>query len=93
MTDPLLGRHPAPANQLGGRGLFLVHALADLVRVHTSEQGTTIRVYHSSPALCSCRRTAVRPVAPVAVPQTSFRTRNASSRRCLSWPDKDICAE
>ncbi len=45
MTDPLAGRHPAPPGQLGGRGLLLVHALADLVRVHTSDDGTTIRAY------------------------------------------------
>ena len=45
MTDPLAGRHPAPPDQFGGCGLLLVHALADLVRVHTSDDGTTIRAY------------------------------------------------
>ena len=43
--DPLAGRRPAPANAIGGRGLLLVNALADLVRVHTSDTGTTIQVF------------------------------------------------
>ncbi len=42
ITDPLAGRHPALEGQ-GGRGLLLVHMLADLVRTHTSPHGTTIR--------------------------------------------------
>lgn len=45
LTDPLVGRRPAPPDQLGGRGLLLVHHLSDLVRVHTDEHGTTIRSY------------------------------------------------
>lgn len=42
LTDPLAGRHPALEGQKGGRGLLLVHELADLVRTHTSPHGTTI---------------------------------------------------
>ncbi|SDP98002.1 sensor histidine kinase [Lentzea jiangxiensis] len=43
-ADPLAGRRPAPLDQIGGRGLLMIHDLADLVRVHTSDQGTTLRV-------------------------------------------------
>jgi anti-sigma regulatory factor (Ser/Thr protein kinase) len=45
LTDPLAGRRPANPTQPGGRGLILVHQLADLVRVHTGHDGTTIRCY------------------------------------------------
>ncbi|MFC4374521.1 anti-sigma factor RsbA family regulatory protein [Nocardia halotolerans] len=45
LTDPLAGRRPPDPGQLGGRGLLLVHYLADLVRTHTSRDGTTIRCY------------------------------------------------
>lgn len=44
LTDPLAGRRPASPEQRRGRGLLLVNHLADLVRVHTGPQGTTIRV-------------------------------------------------
>ncbi|MFC8916937.1 anti-sigma factor RsbA family regulatory protein [Streptomyces sp. NPDC057116] len=43
LTDPLAGRRPATPGQLGGRGLLLVNYLADLVRVHTTADGTTIQ--------------------------------------------------
>ncbi|HEY0496745.1 MAG TPA: sensor histidine kinase [Kutzneria sp.] len=42
LSDPLVGRRPEVAGQLRGRGLLMVNQLADLVRVHTSPQGTTI---------------------------------------------------
>ncbi|MFF6996415.1 anti-sigma factor RsbA family regulatory protein [Streptomyces sp. NPDC008313] len=45
LTDPLAGRRPARPEQIGGRGLLLVHHVSDLVRVHTGEGGTTIRCY------------------------------------------------
>ncbi|MFE9449555.1 anti-sigma factor RsbA family regulatory protein [Streptomyces sp. NPDC006739] len=45
LTDPLAGRRPAERDQRGGRGLLLVNLLADLVRVHTGQDGTTIRAY------------------------------------------------
>ncbi|MFG2607138.1 anti-sigma factor RsbA family regulatory protein [Streptomyces sp. NPDC048514] len=45
LTDPLAGRRPPDPTQPGGRGLLLVHHLADLVRVHTGPDGTTIRCY------------------------------------------------
>lgn len=42
-NDPLAGRR-APVGT-GGRGLFLVNAIADLVRTHTTPSGTTIQAY------------------------------------------------
>jgi anti-sigma regulatory factor (Ser/Thr protein kinase) len=45
LTDLLAGRRPAPPQQLGGRGLLLVHYLSDLVRVHSGAVGTTVRSY------------------------------------------------
>ncbi|MEU8322365.1 anti-sigma factor RsbA family regulatory protein [Nonomuraea sp. NPDC048881] len=45
LSDPLAGRRPPDPTQLGGRGLLLVHYVADLVRVHASEDGTVIRFY------------------------------------------------
>ncbi|WP_333743354.1 anti-sigma factor RsbA family regulatory protein [Streptomyces ardesiacus] len=45
LTDPLAGRRPAQPGQIGGRGLLLVHYVADLVRVHTGEEGTAIRFW------------------------------------------------
>ncbi|WP_037672146.1 anti-sigma factor RsbA family regulatory protein [Streptomyces griseus] len=45
LEDPLAGRRPAPHEQRGGRGLLLVNLIADLVRVHTDHEGTTIRVF------------------------------------------------
>jgi anti-sigma regulatory factor (Ser/Thr protein kinase) len=45
ITDPLAGRMLPPADQPGGRGLVLVNQVCDLVRVHTSPDGTTIRLH------------------------------------------------
>jgi anti-sigma regulatory factor (Ser/Thr protein kinase) len=45
ITDPLAGRRPAAAGQVGGRGLLLVNQVADLVRTHHSFDGTTVRAY------------------------------------------------
>ncbi len=45
ITDPLAGRRPAHMSPHGGRGILLVHHLADLVRMHTGPGGTAIRVY------------------------------------------------
>ncbi|GAB3572164.1 sensor histidine kinase [Amycolatopsis endophytica] len=41
VTDPLAGRYPADPRARGGRGLLLVHQLADLVRTHTVAGSTT----------------------------------------------------
>ncbi|MGW3962591.1 anti-sigma factor RsbA family regulatory protein [Amycolatopsis sp. NPDC005003] len=45
LTDPLAGRHPATPYQPRGRGLLLVNHLADLVRLHADDDGTTFRAY------------------------------------------------
>ena len=45
LTDPLAGRRPQAPDRPGGRGLLLVNYVADLVRIHTGEEGTTIRFY------------------------------------------------
>ncbi|MET9801808.1 sensor histidine kinase [Streptomyces sp. NPDC006368] len=45
LTDPLAGRRPPVPSRPGGRGLLLVHHIADLVRLHTAGSGTTIRFY------------------------------------------------
>ncbi|MEU6353837.1 anti-sigma factor RsbA family regulatory protein [Streptomyces sp. NPDC047072] len=45
LADPLAGRRPAPRERPGGRGLLLVNLVADLVRVHTGPDGTTVRCW------------------------------------------------
>ncbi|WP_420809105.1 anti-sigma factor RsbA family regulatory protein [Amycolatopsis suaedae] len=45
MTDPLAGRVPVPATNPGGRGLLMVHWLADLVRTRTAPGDNVVRVY------------------------------------------------
>jgi anti-sigma regulatory factor (Ser/Thr protein kinase) len=47
LIDPLAGRRPQAPSAPGGRSLLLVNHIADLVRVHTGEPGTTIRFYLS----------------------------------------------
>jgi anti-sigma regulatory factor (Ser/Thr protein kinase) len=44
LADPLTGRLAPPLDSVGGRGLYLVHQLCDLVQVRSSPQGTTVRV-------------------------------------------------
>jgi len=44
LRNPLSGRLHPPAEQVGGRGLYLVNQLCDLVQIRTSPAGTTIRV-------------------------------------------------
>ncbi|KAA1249446.1 sensor histidine kinase [Mycobacterium simiae] len=46
LDDPLAGRRPPPTDDAtAGRGLYLVNTIADLVRSHTSVNGTTIQAY------------------------------------------------
>ncbi|WP_116044856.1 sensor histidine kinase [Amycolatopsis palatopharyngis] len=45
IADPLVGRIPAPPDQLGGRGLLMVNQIADLVRVYSEPGSTTVRTY------------------------------------------------
>jgi anti-sigma regulatory factor (Ser/Thr protein kinase) len=44
LADPLTGRISPPLESVGGRGLYLVHQLCDLVQVRSSAHGTTVRV-------------------------------------------------
>ncbi|OBI43720.1 regulator of Sig8 [Mycobacterium kyorinense] len=45
LTDPLAGRRRPNARHAGPYGLFVVNAIADLVRTHTTPDGTTIQAY------------------------------------------------
>jgi anti-sigma regulatory factor (Ser/Thr protein kinase) len=45
ITDPLAGRTPVHENSTRGRGLLLVNLLSDLVRLHTTAGGTTVRLH------------------------------------------------
>ena len=47
LNNPLAGRIPAPREAPGGRGLLMVNQLCDLVRIHTTAGGTTIRIHLS----------------------------------------------
>jgi anti-sigma regulatory factor (Ser/Thr protein kinase) len=44
IVDPLVGRRPPEAPAVG-HGLFVVHMVCDLVRVHRRSDGTTVRVH------------------------------------------------
>lgn len=44
-ADPLAGRRPPGAAGAGPFGLFVVNAIADLLRTHTTPTGTTIQAY------------------------------------------------
>lgn len=44
-ADPLAGRRPPDTHGLGPYGLFVVNAIADLLRTHTTPAGTTIHAY------------------------------------------------
>lgn len=45
LDDPLAGRQQPGVSATASRGLFLVNAMADLVRTHTTADGTTIQAY------------------------------------------------
>ena len=49
LDDPLVGRTIPPNDGESGRGLLLVHALCDLVRVHNGEHEVTINLYTDRP--------------------------------------------
>ncbi|HEY2199375.1 MAG TPA: anti-sigma factor RsbA family regulatory protein [Mycobacterium sp.] len=44
-ADPLAGRRPPGATGAGPYGLFVVNAIADLLRTHTTSAGTTVHAY------------------------------------------------
>ncbi|GAB3384837.1 hypothetical protein GCM10027452_36390 [Micromonospora halotolerans] len=45
LADPLAGRLTPAHDGIGGRGLVIVHALCDLVLLHTTAAGTTVRLH------------------------------------------------
>ncbi|MEH0934100.1 sensor histidine kinase [Micromonospora psammae] len=45
LADPLAGRLAPRHDGIGGRGLVIVHALCDLVLLHTTAAGTTVRLH------------------------------------------------
>ncbi|WP_367138080.1 anti-sigma factor RsbA family regulatory protein [Saccharothrix sp. HUAS TT1] len=45
IANPMMGRRNPGVSAHGGYGVMLVNLLCDLVRVHTREDGTVIRVY------------------------------------------------
>lgn len=45
LTDRLAGRRPVPKYRHGGRGLFLVNQVADLVRTHVAPDGLTTHIH------------------------------------------------
>jgi anti-sigma regulatory factor (Ser/Thr protein kinase) len=44
VTDPLIGRLMPSLEQEGGRGVYLVNQLCDLVQLRSSPDGTTVRI-------------------------------------------------
>ena len=58
IADPLAGRERPSDQRGGGRGLWLVNHLCDLVQMRTSKDGNVIRVHMS---LAPPRSTGVRP--------------------------------
>jgi anti-sigma regulatory factor (Ser/Thr protein kinase) len=44
LTDPMSGRRTPTLEQEGGRGLYLVNQLCDLVQLRSSDRGTTVRI-------------------------------------------------
>lgn len=50
LTDPLAGRRrPSAASANGGRGLWMIHQLCDLVEVRTTDSGFTLRLHMATP--------------------------------------------
>ncbi|MCE6996363.1 sensor histidine kinase [Saccharothrix sp. S26] len=46
VADPLTGRRAPTGGQPGGRGLWLVNQLCDLVQVRTAPESTVVRTHH-----------------------------------------------
>jgi anti-sigma regulatory factor (Ser/Thr protein kinase) len=45
ISDPLAGRHSDPVDAPGGKGLWLVNQVCDLVQIRTRQGSTTIRLH------------------------------------------------
>jgi anti-sigma regulatory factor (Ser/Thr protein kinase) len=43
-SDPLVGRRRAPVSAPGGRGLWLVNTVSDLVQIRSGERGSRVRI-------------------------------------------------
>jgi anti-sigma regulatory factor (Ser/Thr protein kinase) len=50
LSDPLAGRLQPSPDSVNGRGLTLINHVCDLVRLHGSRLGTTIRMWLARPA-------------------------------------------
>jgi anti-sigma regulatory factor (Ser/Thr protein kinase) len=50
IEDPLVGRIAPPLDQHGGRGLWLVNHLCDLVQIRSTPNGTVVRVHKGAGA-------------------------------------------
>ncbi|HEX6115631.1 MAG TPA: anti-sigma factor RsbA family regulatory protein [Solirubrobacterales bacterium] len=49
IEEPLVGRVVPPADALGGRGIWIVNQLCDLVQVRSLPQGTAVRIHMRRP--------------------------------------------
>lgn len=49
IADPLAGRDCPPPDQIGGRGLYLVNQLCDLVQLRSSPDGSVVRIHMQLP--------------------------------------------
>jgi hypothetical protein len=47
IADPLAGRATPTLQQTGGRGMWLVNQLCELVQVRSTDHGVTVRVHAS----------------------------------------------
>lgn len=45
IKDPLVGRREPSKDGSGGRGLWIVNQVSDLVQIRTSDRGTTVRIH------------------------------------------------
>jgi len=45
IDDPLVGRRVPPADREGGRGIWLMHQLSDLVELRSGARGTVVRIH------------------------------------------------
>ncbi len=44
IDDPMAGRRMPPVSGDGGRGLWLVNQLSDLVQIRSGDDGSTVRI-------------------------------------------------
>jgi anti-sigma regulatory factor (Ser/Thr protein kinase) len=51
IEDPLVGRIRPDISQVGGRGLWMVNELCDLVQIRSGEAGTTVRLHALAPEM------------------------------------------